>query len=124
MVKPVSPLALPTRNTSQVWPSSTSSDYDQMQPYWTTIKHLIEGQQSIKNAGECYLPKFVNESKSDYQYRLKNSVYVNIYSDIINNLASKPFAEELTLQEDAPEVFQNLYEDIDGRGNNLHVFGQ
>jgi len=108
----------------QTLPNATSTDYDAMYSYWRMVLTMIAGTQAMRDAAELYLPKFTNEQKADYEYRRKNAVFTNVYSDIVNNLAAKPFAEEMALDDSAADVFKTLAEDIDGRGNNLHVFGQ
>lgn len=103
-------------------PDATSSDYDAMLPYWDKVEVILEGQDAIIAAGETYLHQFPGEEPDEYAYRLANAKFTNIYADIVSNLASKPFAEEVTLAEGAASQFEDLAEDIDGRGNNLNVF--
>lgn len=103
-------------------PDTPSSDYAAMLPFWDKVEALLGGASAVRAAGEDYLPKFPNETQADYDYRLANAKFTNLFSDIVSNLAAKPFAEKLTLGDDASERMQNLAEDIDGRGNNLHVF--
>ena len=103
-------------------PDATSSDYDAMLPYWEMVSTILDGADAMRAAGEKYLPKFPNETTEDYDYRRRNAKFTNVYADIVSNLAAKPFAEEVKLDEAAPERFQALAEDIDGRGNSLHVF--
>lgn len=105
-------------------PDATSSDYDAMLPYWDKVETILEGEAAVIAAGETYLHQFPDEDPTDYAYRLANAKFTNVYSDIVSNLASKPFAEEVTLTEGAPEPFAKLAEDIDGQGNNLNVFAQ
>lgn len=133
-------------------PLQTSSDYDAQASYWamvnailcgaeamraTTASHgLIPGpatpvarlsQLNAKNNGSAqspYLPRFPNETPADYAIRRANAPFTNIYGEISANLASKPFAKECQLTQDAPDQFKALSEDIDGRGNNLHVFAR
>jgi hypothetical protein len=93
-----------------------------MLPFWDMVDALLGGADAIRAGGVTYLPKFPNESQADYDYRLENAKFTNLYSDIAGNLASKPFAEKLTLGDDASERMLALAEDIDGRGNNIHVF--
>lgn len=103
-------------------PDATSSDYDAMLPYWSQVETILEGAEAMRLAAETYLPKFPNETTDDYEYRRANARFTNIYADIVSNLASKPFAEEVTLAENAGSRFEDLQEDIDGQGNNLNVF--
>lgn len=105
-------------------PDTTSSDYDAMLPYWDKVEAILGGRDAVIAGGETYLPRFPNETDADYQYRLDNAKFTNVYKDIVDNLASKPFAEEVGLGDGAPERFLQLAEDIDGRGNNLHVFAE
>lgn len=105
-------------------PDTPSSDYEAMRPYWTMVEALMGGTSAMRAAGNAYLPKFHNETQPDYDDRLANSKFTNIYADIVGTLASKPFAEKLTVADSASDVVRALGEDIDGRGANLHVFAQ
>lgn len=105
-------------------PNATSSDYDAMAQYWEMVESLIGGTLIMRKSREKYLPRFPLEEKDDYDYRLNNSVFTNVYGDIVNNLAAKPFAEELQLIAPVDPQFEELAKDIDGRGNSLHVFSQ
>ncbi len=69
-----------------------------------------------------FLPKFPNENIYDYELRRRYAPLTNIYSDISSNLASKPFAKKLDLDDKSPDQYKKLAENIDGQGNNLHVF--
>lgn len=113
-------------------PITTSSAYDCMKPYWDMIDAILGGAPAIKAAGETYLPRFQNEQPTrdaknetfdPYLVRKANSPFTPIYEDISRNLASKPFAKEMTLRDGTPDQFEKLAENIDGQGNNLHVFG-
>lgn len=105
-------------------PDATSSDYDAMLPFWKMVGTILDGAPAMRAAGQAYLPKFPNETDTDYAYRAKNAKFTNIYRDIAENLAAKPFAKELALAEGAPSDIEALAEDIDGQGNNLHVFAE
>lgn len=113
--------------TTEKGPDTPSADHEAMAPYWRMVETILEGAEAMRRAGSTggenpYLPKFPNEADEDYRYRKANAKFTNIYADIVSNLASKPFAKEVTLDEDAPDRIKALAEDIDGRGNNLHVF--
>lgn len=103
-------------------PETPSSDYEAMLPAWTKVETILDGQAAMQAAGTTYLPQFPNETDADYEYRRQNAKFTNIYADIVENLSSKPFSEEVTLDDGAGDRFKQLAEDIDGRGNNLHVF--
>jgi hypothetical protein len=104
-------------------PKTPSYDYRVMEPFWVMVETLLDGTPALRLAGELYLPKFPNESETDYDYRRRNSKYTNVYRDIVENLAAKPFAKELAIKDgSASQTIENLIEDIDGQGNHIHVF--
>jgi hypothetical protein len=109
---------------SAAGPDTLSCDYEFMLPYWCMVETILDGAEAMRCAGVKYLPKFENESVAQYEIRREVAKFTNIYGDIAANLASKPFSEETTLGQDAGEAYQRLAEDIDGRGNSLHVFAE
>lgn len=102
-------------------PDNPSDDYKAMLDYWKTVDDLYRGADAVRAGGERYLPRYENETSKQYKDRLKWARYTNVYGDILDTLASKPFSEELKVN-DAPATFDPLIEDIDGQGNNLHNF--
>lgn len=104
-------------------PSTTSSDYDSMIDYWEKVDTLLGGVDALREAGQTYLPMFPDEPQALYNFRLEQSVLTNVYKDVAENLANKPFAKKVRFVEGkaSPDI-ETLGEDIDGRGNNLHVF--
>lgn len=135
-------------------PSKPSSDYQYMQHVWKMVSDILEGveamratsnaagriggppiqvnnvptqsfaQQRLAEAQSPYLPKFPNEPVEEYDRRRSNAFLTNIYSDISTNLSGKPFAKECELDDDSKKTFEDLSENIDGLGNNLHVFSK
>jgi len=101
-------------------PDSLSSDHEIMAPYWSMIAAILGGTPTMRAAGKAYLPKFPNESKDDYDLRLKNAKFTNIFGDILDTLASKPFEREMQIKN--ADALADLIEDIDGQGNHIHVF--
>lgn len=115
-----------------------SADYKAMEPYWKMVHDIVEGADAMRNAHDEYLPKFPAEDEADYQLRWKLSKFTNIYRDILENLASKPFEQEVVLVDPAakdnkdkpaeeqvsaiPPEFEKFVEDVDGSGNNITVF--
>lgn len=106
-------------------PNTTSSDFNSMSDYWAMISAILGGAKTMRAAGQRYLPKFPQETQDDYEFRRKNAKFTNVFRDIVENLAAKPFTEEVELVDDsASEPIKTLVEDIDGKGNHLHVFAQ
>lgn len=105
-------------------PDKTSSAYDQMIPYWDAVDAILGGATTMRAAGAKYLPRFPMEDKDDWEFRRVNAKFTNIFRDIVENLAAKPFTEEAGIDDKASERIKTLAEDIDGKGNHLHVFAQ
>lgn len=103
-------------------PDTPGADWEAMEPYWTQVDAILEGAKAVRDGGEKFLPRFPNETAADYDFRRKCAKFTNVFRDIVEGLASKPFAQELALSDGVSSRFQELFEDIDGRGNNLHVF--
>lgn len=103
-------------------PDTPSGDYEAMAPLWTVTDTMLQGANAVRAAGEAFLPKQPNETLPRYELRRANAKFTNIYRDIVESLAAKPFAKAVALTDGASERVKALAEDIDGRGNNLHVF--
>lgn len=117
-------------------PFTPSPDNEEMMPYWRVAADILCGLEAIRARGADYLPMFPEEDTEDYTYRLNNGVFTNIYSDIIETLAAKPFEDELSIREgtagadfigtprpgDPAKKTGGLIEDIDGKGSHIHVF--
>lgn len=100
-----------------------SSDSAAMKPYWDQTDTIVQGAKAMKLAGDTYLPKFAGETKDDYETRLGLAKFTNIYRDVLEGLASKPFEDEVQLAGDTiPDEITKFIEDVDGSGNNLTVF--
>jgi hypothetical protein len=101
-----------------------SRDIESMVPYWDKVDDVVEGQHAIKSEGKKYLPMFPDETKDEYDFRLSLSKFTNIYRDVLEGLAQKPFEEELSLigGEKIPDELIQFIEDVDGSGNNITVF--
>jgi hypothetical protein len=108
---------------NQTKPDTPSSDHRAMLPYWDMVETILGGSAAMRMAGKKYLPKFPNETEADYKFRVETAKFTNIYRDIVENLAAKPFSKEVAVVDGtASTTVQETAEDIDGQGNNLNVF--
>ena len=104
-------------------PDAKDKDWTYMQPYWSQVNAIVRGRDALIEHGETYLPKFPHETREDYDFRLATAKFTNVYRDILEGLASKPFAQEMTLTEEtSDEAGEAFIKDVDGCGNHLHVF--
>lgn len=103
-----------------------SPDIELMVPYWDEVSAILEGKNAIQDGKELYLPKFPDENDRDYDFRLKVGKFTNIYRDVVEGLATKPFQDEISLissgSGDIPQEVIDFAEDVDGCGNNLTTF--
>ena len=100
-----------------------TEDIASMVGYWDLTDDIVEGYEKVKSKGETYLPRFVDEGNDEYDTRLKYTKFTNVYRDILEGLASKPFEEEVTLiGDDQRQEIVDFIEDVDGGGNNLTQF--
>lgn len=111
-----------------------AKDSAAMLPYWDKVDAIVEGYEAVRAAGEIFLPKFENETEDDYKTRLRLTKFTNIYRDVVEGLATKPFEEEVTLIEPkdngdtsgettkAPPQITEFCENVDGSANNLSSF--
>ncbi|MFD1749811.1 DUF4055 domain-containing protein [Salipiger marinus] len=86
------------------------------------VSTILGGAKAMRDAAQTYLPKFPQERDKDYQYRRSNAKFTNIYRDIVENLAQRPFSKEVSIADGAPKPIKDFVEDVDGQGNHLHVF--
>lgn len=128
------------RGTQEVkpGPNKPSADYQMMFPFWEQIQTILDGVGAMIAKGEKYLPKFVRETDTNYRHRLCNAKFTNLYRDIVEGLAAKPFQKEVQIKDGSASDFLvgklskdandrdyrsgGLIEDIDGKGNHIHVF--
>ena len=102
-------------------------DIATMVPYWNEVTAILNGKEAVQQAGTEYLPKFPDEDENDYKFRLKVGKFTNVYRDVVEGLASKPFQDEVALVQgdsgkEIPQFAKDFIENVDGFGNNLTAF--
>lgn len=105
-------------------PSTPSPAHKALKDIWAMIRAILAGIGEVRAAGETYLPKYPAETTDEYSRRLAMAPWRPEFQDVVRSIASKPFAKEVSLAGDPSEDVKALAEDIDGRGNNLHVFAK
>ena len=99
-----------------------------MLPYWEKVDAVMDGVEGMKLRGSEFLPKFRDEENEDYKFRQSCAKFTNVYSDIVEGLAAKPFEQAVQLIDDKtdqpaiPDTIKDFIWDVDGSGNNLTVF--
>lgn len=105
-------------------PSTPSPAAEALAPLWQMIRAIRAGAAEVKKARETYLPKFPAESDDEYGRRLASAPWRPEFDDALRAISSKPFAKEVALAGEPSDDVRDLADDIDGRGNNLHVFSK
>ena len=105
-------------------PSTPSPAAEALAPIWAMIRAIRAGAAEVKKAREADLPKVPAESDDEYNRRLASAPWRPEFDDAMRGVVSRPFAKEVKLAGEPSEDAKALAEDIDGRGNNLHVFSK
>jgi len=110
-------LTQPSANPGQV-SSLLRNQYND----WLKMRTVLKGTESMREAGETFLPKHPREPKRNYDNRLRRAVLTNYVEDALLNIISRPFSRPVQLSEDAPPELLYWAQDIDMEGHSLHEF--
>lgn len=105
-------------------PSKTLPAVDAMRQDWEIVDALMGGTKAMRAAGERFLPKWPKEEDDAYKARIQASTLLPAYSETVQNMNGRVFAEPISLGDDVPDVIKEQAQDIDQQGNNLQVWAQ
>lgn len=105
-------------------PSTTSIAYEFMLPKFQMIETLLGGTQSMRDAGDVYLPKHSEESIENYDERLSRTTLFNMFELTLDTLVGKPFSNPVKLNEDVPEQIRDISDDISLQGDSINGFSR
>lgn len=94
----------------------------EMQEKWNIVDALMGGTDAMRKAGETFLPQWPKEEDDAYQSRLKLSTLLPAFSETVENMTGRVFADPIGLGEEMPESIRAQTDDIDLQGNNLAVW--
>lgn len=104
--------------------STPNLDYNDMLDAWDLNDALMGGTFYIRQLGEIYMPRWINEEKEDYQRRLAISTLLPAYEETIKQNCGRVFADVVQLSENTPERIVEYSKNIDLVGNRLDVWAQ
>jgi hypothetical protein len=104
--------------------STPNLDYNDMLDAWDLNDALMGGTFYIRQLGEIYMPRWINEDKEDYQRRLAISTLLPAYEETIKQNCGRVFADVVQLSENTPERIVEYSKNIDLVGNRLDVWAQ
>jgi len=105
-------------------PSKTLPVVDDMRQDWAIVDALMGGTRAMRAAGKKFLPQWPKEESDAYQSRLNASTLLPAFSETVQNMTGRVFADPITLTEDVPDLIKEMAEDFDLQGNNLQVWAQ
>lgn len=101
-----------------------SADSAYMKPHWDRVDAIVAGIDAMRDGD--FMQRFTAEDEPDFTFRRNCSKMTNVYRDIVEGLASKPFEKEVNFTKDGnkavPQDLIDFIEDVDGSSNNLTVF--
>lgn len=84
------------------------------------MRAIRGGTESMRAAGEKYLPREAAESPTAYKRRLARSTFANFVEESVRVLASKPFSKPVIISSDRyPEIAADYAKRADGRGTSI-----
>lgn len=105
-------------------PSKPLPAVEEMRKDWLIVDALMGGTRAMRAAGEKLLPKFPKEDGDVYAKRVQVSTLLPAYSETVQNMTGRVFAEPIILDKDVPEATKGFAENFDLQGNNLQVWAQ
>lgn len=110
----------PAGNTGD--PSQRSAVNTAMLSRVTQMRDVYGGTQTLRAAGEVYLPKYEKESQSRYDTRLASTYALNKLREAVDTASAKPFKTLLTLSNNTDADLDLWIKDINLQRDHLHVF--
>lgn len=98
-------------------------DHGAMSPYWDKVDAILGGIDAMRATGKKYMPEFPGETTDDYNFRLSVAKMTNVFKDIIEDLSSRPFTEEIKVADSNDSQIKDFLTDVDGAGNDVTQFG-
>lgn len=105
-------------------PSIVQDEVAAMQEDWSIVESLMGGTKAMRKAGKTHLEQFPDEDDQSYTCRLNRSTLLPAYSETVQNMTGRVFAEPISLGSDVPEEIAGYTENIDQQTNNLQVWSQ
>ena len=106
---------------AKVQVNTTSAAYQVMEPRFAKANALLGGTETMREAGEVYLPRYARETERNWKNRLTRATLYNYFKRCVDSLSSKPFSAPVQLKNFDPKL-EEIVENIDQNGTNLTVF--
>jgi hypothetical protein len=87
------------------------------------IRDVVAGTRIMRQRGETYLPKYINETQKAYEFRLSLSTMYPGLQKALEASNGHIFADEISVEEQDPKM-QEWMGDVDLSGKNVNLFAQ
>jgi hypothetical protein len=104
--------------------ATPSAEVEAMQDDIGLIADVRTGLKAMRAKASVYLPRYAAEDDAEWRRRVACAPWRPEFSDVLLTLASKPFSRAVGFADGAPEPILRLADDVDARGNCLHVFAR
>lgn len=113
-------MPLKPRNSPNV--AFTRPEYNDLLPRWKIIRDCIAGAQSIKKAGDVYLPRpnaadTSPENQARYEQYKQRAVFYGVTGNTLKGLTGQVMAEDPALE--LPKLLEMMKDDVDGAGTSF-----
>lgn len=105
-------------------PSKTLPAVDAMREDWAIVDALMGGTKAMRAAGKKFLPQWPKEEADAYKERINLSTLLPVFSETVQNMTGRVFAEPIITGDDVPDTIKALTDNFDRQGNNLQVWAQ
>jgi len=103
-------------------PDYASPAYREMAPRWQLVSDIRAGTIEIRRKKQFYLPRFEQESITDWESRVGMTFVADHYATTLVEHVGLVMANPPKLGDDVPGEIVDLCENIDGEGNHIEVF--
>lgn len=105
---------------------SCSAAQQRMAELADPIDSLKGGTKAMRAKSTTYLPKFPEEKKKAYDYRLSGTFLFNGYGQTLRDLVAMPFSKEVDVKEreKLPEPLDRIEKNVDRRGTTISAFAR
>ncbi|MGJ0426974.1 DUF4055 domain-containing protein [Methylocystis sp.] len=104
--------------------ATPSAEVEAMQDDLQLIADVRAGLKAMRAKAGAYLPRYAAEDDAEWRRRVACAPWRPEFNDILLTLASKPFSRAVGFADGAPEPILRFADDVDARGNCLHVFAR
>jgi hypothetical protein len=104
--------------------ATPSAEVEAMADDIALIADVRAGLKAMRAKASIYLPRYAAEDDAEWRRRVACAPWRPEFNDILLTLASKPFSRAVGFADGAPEPILKFADDVDARGNCLHVFAR